>query len=69
MLAKMYTDPPEELRNFVDTNQELFKYISLHTGAVHLILLLKLNFRNQFTDSVYFLYVEYYECSPGRAAV
>lgn len=30
----MYTDPPENLRKFIDENAELFGYISKHTGAV-----------------------------------
>lgn len=34
ILAKMYSEPPEELRNFVQNNTELFEYISNHTGAV-----------------------------------
>lgn len=34
MLNKMYTDPPENLRKFLEENAELFAYISKHTGAV-----------------------------------
>lgn len=34
MLRKMYTDPPENLRKFIDENAELFAYVSKHTGAV-----------------------------------
>ncbi|XP_055315614.1 lysosomal acid phosphatase [Sitodiplosis mosellana] len=33
LLAKMYSDPPEELRKFLQDNTELFEYISKHTGA------------------------------------
>lgn len=34
MLEKMYTDPPDDLREFVNENAELFTYVSKHTGAV-----------------------------------
>lgn len=35
LLAEMYTNPPEELRKFIEINTELFSYISKHTGAVN----------------------------------
>lgn len=35
ILAKMYSDPPDELRSFVSDNTELFEYISKYTGAVN----------------------------------
>lgn len=35
ILAKMYTDPPEDLKKFVDSNAELFAYVSNHTGGVN----------------------------------
>lgn len=34
ILEKMYSNPPQELRKFVDDNTNLFEYISKHTGAV-----------------------------------
>lgn len=35
MLSKMYSDPPEDLRQFVESNADLFAYISKHTGGVN----------------------------------
>lgn len=34
MLNKMYADPPENLRKFIEENAELFAYVRKHTGAV-----------------------------------
>lgn len=34
MLHQLYSEPPENVRKFLDENAELFAYISKHTGAV-----------------------------------
>lgn len=53
----MYTDPPENLRKFIDANAELFAYISKHTGAVSMentVLLLQFDTISIICFSLYF---------------
>lgn len=59
MLDKMYSDPPDDLKSFVDANADVFAFVSKHTGAVSVLQnhfkILKVIRKHIFSSSEYHL--------------